>query len=359
MRQKYLLSRLLLLSFTGLFLIFNLDLILNLSSLPLAFASVEETTVQSPGASDIFASQELEEKRKEALKIYELGEKYSKQGKMDEAIKQYRKALNLDPDLAEAHLNLGWSYALKKKDYDLALQETLEAIRLKPNLIVGYRNLWWIYRLQKKYDKALETLKKVIQLEPDNAINYLNLGDTYVNDIINFRLAVQSYQKGLKLDPNNIYIHRKIGKAYEFEKKYDLAIAEYNKAIKLKPTDPYTYLFLAVTLGKADKQREIPPLMNQALKTISEILPVTSRWDFKLLKFFAGEISEKDLLSMGELNPIHKCQSLYYSGLKRIWEGKKSKGIEFLSECRSMGIDSLSEYEYSKTELYLLNKLKH
>jgi tetratricopeptide (TPR) repeat protein len=358
MRQKNLLYVFLELAFIIIFLGLSPLSPLSLQGLPSALATIEKPFVQSPEAPDIIASQAAEEKRKEALEIYKLGERYSNQGRWDEAIKQYRKALNLDPDLAEAHLNLGWSYVMKRRDYDLALQETLEAIRLKPDLFLGYRNLWWIYRLQKRFDKALETLKKAIQLEPDNAINYLNLGDAYVNDVRDLHLAVQSYKKGLELDPNNFYIHRKLAKAYEFEKKYDLAIAEYNKAIKLMPADPYTFLFLAVTLGKAGKQKEIPPLMKRALQSVSENLRVSSRWDLDLLKFYAGDMSEEDLFSIAELKSINKCQALYYSGLKHIWEGKKSKGIKMLLECRSMGIDSLSEYEYSKTELFLLNKLK-
>lgn len=359
MRQKNLLYALLSFAFIIVFWGLNILSPLNLQGFPSALASTGKPIVQSPEAPDALASQTAEEKRKDALEIYKLGEKYSNQGKLDKAIKQYRKALNLDPDLAEAHLNLGWSYALKRCEYDLALQETLEAIRLKPDLYLGYRNLWWIYRLQKKYDKALETLKKAIQLEPDNAINYLNLGDAYVNDVRDFHLAVQSYKKGLELDPNNFYIHRNLGKVYELESKYDLAIGEHNKAIKIMPKDPYNYIFLAVTLGKAGKQEEIPPLMNHALKYISENSGIpSSRWDINLLKFYAGDMSEEDIFSLAKLKSIHKCQALFYLGLKHIWEGKKSKGIEMLSECRSMGIDSLSEYEYSKTELFLLNKLK-
>ncbi|MGA1841427.1 MAG: tetratricopeptide repeat protein [bacterium] len=358
MEQKNLLFTSFSLAFIIIF--FGLSLIFPLSpkNLPCALASIENPPVQSPETPDIIEDQAAEEKRKEALEIYKLGELYAKQKNWDEAIKQFRKALNLDSDLAEAHLNLGWSYVMKRSEYDLALQETLEAIRLKPDLFMGYRNLWWIYRLQKKYDKSLEALKKAIQLEPGNAINYLNLGDAYVNDTRDFNLAVQSYQKGLELDPNNFYIHRNLGKVYEFQKKYDLAIAEHNKAIKIMPSDPYNYLFLAVTLGKAGKKDEIPPLMNRALNSLPENLIMSSRWDVLLIKFYTGDLSEEDLFSKAELNPINKCQALFYSGLKHIREGKKSKGIRMLSECRSMGIDSLSEYEYSKTELFLLNKLK-
>ena len=223
-------------------------------------------------------------------------------------------------------------------------------------MVVAHRNLWWIYRLLKKYDKAFETLNKIIRIEPENAINYLNLGDAYVNDNRDFKMAVQSYQKGLELDPNNHYIHRKLGKVYEFEKQYDLAIAEYKKAMAIMPTDPYTYLFLAVTLGKSGKSEDIVPLMKDAVQTISKDLPFKNRWDLMLLKFYAEDIKEEDLIAQAKSIPIHRCQALFYAGLKHIWKGNKKKGKEYLNECLGMGIDALSEYEYSKTELYLLGK---
>ncbi|MGA1790886.1 MAG: tetratricopeptide repeat protein [bacterium] len=345
-------------AFVILFSTFGLFLLLSFKGDPYALASVKKPDTHPQSPSDLIGKEEKEDRMERALEFYKLGEQYSQKGKVNEAIEEYRKALRMDPNFAEAHLNLGWSYALKKNDYGIALQETLEAIRLKPDLKVAYRNLWWIYRLQKNYEKALDTLKKIVQLEPDNAINYLNLGDAYVSDTRDFKLAVQSYKKGLDLDPNNIYIHRKLGKVYEFEKRYDLAIEEYKKAAQLRPMDPYTFLFWAVSLGKAGRQMEIPPIMKNAVKTISEGLSTSDRWDIDLLKYFAGEISESNLFAKARDFPIHRCQALYYSGLKHAWEGEKSKGIEFLTECQSMDIDALSEYEYSRTELYLLNKSK-
>ena len=324
-----------------------------------AWASIDYSTRQPAAPVDAIARAQEEERQKEALELYKMGEHYSKLGKVDEAIEEYRKALNLDPNLAEAHLNLGWSYALRKRDYDLARQETLEAIRLKPQLTVAYRNLWWIYRLQKNYEKALETLKKILSLEPDNPINYLNLGEAYLIDTKEISRAIKILAQGLDRDPNNFHILRKLGKAYEFDAQYDRALAQYKKALVLRSTDPYTYLFMAVTLGKAGRASEIAPLMKKAMTSISEKLSMPARWDLSLLKFYAGDISEEDLFAQGKLNPIHRCQALYYAGLKRIWAGNTPKGIEYLTECRSMGIDALAEYEYSNTELLLLKDKTH
>ena len=62
------------------------------------------------------------------------------QGKLDEAIAEYRKAIRLKPDLAEAHHNLGIALASQGK-LDEAIAEYRKAIRLKPDVAEAHINL--------------------------------------------------------------------------------------------------------------------------------------------------------------------------------------------------------------------------
>ncbi len=329
-------------------------LIFTLKTNSILQASLDKPDIKPSAPSDIQKIQNQEERRQKAMEVYKSAMEYSNSREYDKAIQEFQKALEIDPNFAEAHLNLGWTHALKRGDYNIALRETLEAIRLKPDIPIAFRNLWWIYRLLKEYDKAFEALKKIVEIEPDNSVNYINLGDAYVSDKLSFDLAVKAYQKGLELDPNNIFIHRKLAKAYEYQKKYDLAHQEFSKAIKLNPSDAYSYLFLAVSLGKAGKQDEIKPLLKKADEELTKIIPVPGRWDMKLLKFYSGKSTEEEILQNMDPYPIHKCQALYYVGMKYIWEGNKTKGKALLEEAESLKVEALSEYEYAKTELKLL-----
>ncbi len=59
-----------------------------------------------------------------------LGIAYSRTSRQQKAIESYRKALQIDPQLAEAHLNLGYAYEGLHKS-SLAAQEYQEACRLR------------------------------------------------------------------------------------------------------------------------------------------------------------------------------------------------------------------------------------
>jgi Flp pilus assembly protein TadD len=62
-----------------------------------------------------------------------LGIAYSRTNRLKEAVASYRRALKLDPHLAETHLNLGFVYQ-RLKQVDQARNEYSEACRLESKL---------------------------------------------------------------------------------------------------------------------------------------------------------------------------------------------------------------------------------
>ena len=79
---------------------------------------------------------------------------YCQKGKVDEAIAEYRKALRLDPDNAEAHLALGGILALEKQ-FDPAIVEFREVIRIDPERAITRFGLGLAYREKGLFDEAI------------------------------------------------------------------------------------------------------------------------------------------------------------------------------------------------------------
>ena len=88
-----------------------------------------------------------------------LGNALAGQGKLDEAIAEYREAIRLKPDYALAHNNLGLILGLQGK-LDESIAEHREAIRLEPDLADAYCNLGLALRQLGRDGEALGYLRK-------------------------------------------------------------------------------------------------------------------------------------------------------------------------------------------------------
>ena len=101
-----------------------------------------------------------------ALEHVQQGTAYREQGKFDEAIAEYTKAIELDPDLAVAYNNRGCAYSWNK-DYENAMADLSRAIELDPMQASAYLNRGSLYIGQDEEDKAIADLEMVIALAQD------------------------------------------------------------------------------------------------------------------------------------------------------------------------------------------------
>ena len=114
------------------------------------------------------------------------GEGREHQGKLDEAVSYYQKALRFDPKLAEAYHRLGVVYRLKG-DLDKAIAFSEQAVILAPEFHQAYHDLGLTYRAKGDYASALKAFEQAVVLYPilpyvkqylyDLAIAYRDVGD--------------------------------------------------------------------------------------------------------------------------------------------------------------------------------------
>lgn len=104
-----------------------------------------------------------------AITYYNLGVTLYAQGKLDEAIAAFRKAIQIDPNYLNAHLNLGVTLYTQGK-LDEAIAAYRKAIQIDPNFVDAHFNLGFTLYVQGKLDEAIAAYRKVIQIDP----NYVN-----------------------------------------------------------------------------------------------------------------------------------------------------------------------------------------
>jgi len=92
-----------------------------------------------------------------------------------------RRAIAIDPDLAEAHVALGQTYALRY-DYAAGVTELREAVRLEPDNSLAWDLLSWALGYEQPPD-AIETEKaarEAVRLQPNSAAAQYHLGRAFL-----------------------------------------------------------------------------------------------------------------------------------------------------------------------------------
>jgi len=153
------------------------------------------------------------------------------------ALTDYNKAIELDPNDANAYYSRGFSYNNSGK-YELAIADYSKAIELDPKDAVAYNDRGISYDSLSKYDLAIADYNKAIELDPQNADAYNSLAFLYVTaknkKHIDGKKAVKLAQKAVELskgqDPAPIDT---LGAAYAKLGQFDKAIEAQSKAISI------------------------------------------------------------------------------------------------------------------------------
>jgi Flp pilus assembly protein TadD len=163
-----------------------------------------------------------------------LGVSLWEQGRVEEALREYREAIRLDPGYAEPHDNLGIALYWARHEVDEAIQEYREAIRLAPQNARAHNNLGVAYRTKGLVDPALLEFREAIRLDPALPQAHANLGAAYVAQgrIMD---AVRECQEAIRLDPGRADSHLFLGLSFQAMGLRERAAQQYRDAVRLDP----------------------------------------------------------------------------------------------------------------------------
>lgn len=147
------------------------------------------------------ADLQARETREEARRLNNAGVMSYHQGAYDTCIDQFRKALDMDPTLAEAWNNLGLALTEQSRDDD-ALEAFKKALEIDPNVGQIYNNLGYLYHRRGEFGEAVEMYERAAQRGADTSAAYSNLANAlYQMDRVDD--AVGAWKQALEIDPGN------------------------------------------------------------------------------------------------------------------------------------------------------------
>ncbi len=134
-----------------------------------------------------------------------------------EALKEFQKAIKINPKYGEAYVGLGDAYfALGMNDSGIA--QYIKFVELNPRKVEGLNRLGNAYKLLGRYKDAVEQFNKVLAIEPRNAEAYRNLGYTYYYQGQQ-DAALAQWEISLKLKPNQPLLRDTIRTAFSKHKR--------------------------------------------------------------------------------------------------------------------------------------------
>ncbi|HET9113244.1 MAG TPA: tetratricopeptide repeat protein, partial [Burkholderiales bacterium] len=175
---------------------------------------------------------------------------FQAQARLDEAIASYRRALDLKPDYAEAHNNLGSALQAQGK-LDEAIASYRCAMMFNPESVEVHNNLGCALQESGELEQALDCYDRALQIKPGSAETHYNRAGVFQAQA---RLdeAIASYRRALDLKPDYAEAHNNLGNAFKDQGRIEEAAASYQRALACK-TDAQTMCNLGILYSKTEQ----------------------------------------------------------------------------------------------------------
>lgn len=152
-----------------------------------------------------------EEAKKEAWRFFQQAYERQMKGELEEAVDLYKRSIAAHPT-AEAYTFLGWTYSFMGR-LDDAIEECRRAIQVDPDFGNPYNDIGAYLIEQGKFDEAIPWFKRAMQAKryESPAFPHLNLGRVYERKG-QWDDALDCYKKALTLNPDYALARKALGR---------------------------------------------------------------------------------------------------------------------------------------------------
>jgi tetratricopeptide (TPR) repeat protein len=246
--------------------------------LTVGIATACQAQQSSSGGRGNEAGSSTKARATDPAEFFERGQEALNQGKLDEAERNFRQVLQLDPQSGAAYANLGVVY-MRGKQWSKALQSLEKARRLMPQVAGVRLNIGLAYFRQNEFLKAIPQFESVVSDQPDALqpryllglcyffgerwadaaatleplwpqesaqIPYLYVLSNAANRAGRKELDDRATGQLIKLGNGSPQYHLFVGKYYLNRQQYDEALKEFGAAAEADPNFPFVHFNLGL-----------------------------------------------------------------------------------------------------------------
>jgi len=192
------------------------------------------------------------------------GGNYSFNNELSQAIAEFQKAIQINPNYARAHNGLGIIY-LSMGQSQQAIAEFQKAIDIKSDEVSWHSALGIAYSLLEEYSQAIVEFRKAIQVNPNYAKAYSGLGAVYLS-MGQPQQAIAEFQKSIQINPNESNGYGGLGVVYQSLGEHQKAASYNQKAIEINPGDGTAYVGLGLNYLYLEQPKQAIPCFQRGIQ---------------------------------------------------------------------------------------------
>ena len=210
-----------------------------------AIGSLEDGLNQSPAAEDVASLQA------------NLGMAYAANGQFEKGLQTLNNLIAAQPNFADAHLQLGVLFARRQHtgDQEQAAREFREALRLDPGSDVARLALGQTLLAWQNFADGLPVLLEYTSHQTKDAQGFYALGVAY-KGTNQPQQAIQALKRSVDLNPREPAVRLALGKLLAETGQIDAAIRHMQAAERFDPGNPEIHTQLVLLLEKAGRKEQ-------------------------------------------------------------------------------------------------------
>jgi TolB-like protein/Flp pilus assembly protein TadD len=223
-----------------------------------------------------------------------------------------KKAVALDPTLAEAHLSLAFVKFQFDWDWQGAEKAFRRAIALNPNSAVSHSRYAMYLATRSRMSEAMSQIDRARELDPLSPII-----PTAKGRLLHFQRkydeAIEHHRQALAIEPDFVEAHFNLGMIYEQKSMFAEAIAEFRRVIRIAGRAPFWLAGLGHAYGVAGRKGKAREVLRE-LQLLRSKRSGVSSFDVAWVKLGLNEIDAA--FEWMERALVERCSPLVYQKIE-------------------------------------------
>lgn len=230
---------------------------------------------------------------------------------LTKAIREYKSIVQLDPKDSNSLLVLGRLYRYGGK-FDQAIETLKSSMEITVPSEQTMSMLGQLYRDQNQMQEAIDLFQRALQFNPSSPVLLLQLGLAY-EQVGNFEKAIETYRNGIDSDSTNAeFLRKNLAHVLMYEGQIDLAEEEYLKILETDPNDGEAHLGLGKICLKRQQYEKALEHLSKGEASLDNNLEVA----YELAKLYQdlGQFEEAEQSFVRLLKLYEKPSDSYSAG---------------------------------------------